>query len=140
MQFTTSIDIHADLQHVWDALMDVERWPQWTASMRSVTRLDTGPFGPDSRVRIEQPRMPPVIWQVTRFEPPVSFTWVSARAGVSTEGSHRLIQGADGLTLELGIAQTGALARLLEILYGRLTRRYIGMEAQGLKRFCEPAA
>jgi hypothetical protein len=43
------------------------------------------------------------------------------------------------VTVELGTAQTGPLAWLVGILYGRLTRRYIGMEAQGLKRFCEAA-
>ncbi|TQL97231.1 hypothetical protein FB559_2809 [Actinoallomurus bryophytorum] len=122
---------------MWNALVDVERWPQWTASMRSVTRLGTEPFGPDGRVRIEQPRLPPMIWQVTRFEPGVSFTWVSERGGVRTEAFHRLVQGTDGLSVELGTAQTGPLAWLIGILYGRLTRRYIGMEAQGLKRFCE---
>ncbi|HZE30856.1 MAG TPA: SRPBCC family protein [Actinoallomurus sp.] len=139
MNFTTSVEIDADPERVWNALIDVEHWPDWTPSMRSVRRLDTGPFGPDSRVRIEQPRMPAAVWQVTRFEPGTSFTWVSARGGVRTEGYHRLVRGPDGLTVELGIAQTGALAWLIAALYGRLTRRYVGMEARGLKRACEPA-
>jgi uncharacterized membrane protein len=139
MNFITSVGIDADPEHVWNTLIDVERWPDWTASMRSVKRLDAGPFGADSRVRIEQPRLPPLTWQVTQFEPPVSFTWVSERGGVRTEAYHRLVQGPDGLTVQLGTTQTGPLAWLVGILYGRLTRRYIGMEAQGLKRFCESA-
>jgi uncharacterized protein YndB with AHSA1/START domain len=139
MQFSISVDIDADPERVWNTLTDVERWPEWTASMRSVERLDTGPFGPDSRVRIQQPRLPAAVWQVTQFEPSVSFTWVGESGGVRTEGYHRLVQGPDGLTVELGVAQTGPLAWLIGILYGRLTRRYIGMEAAGLKRVCESA-
>ena len=139
MNFTTSVEIDADPERVWNTLIDVERWPDWTASMRSVKRLDTGPFGTDSRVRIEQPRMPPVVWQVTQYEPGTSFTWVSARGGVRTEAYHRLVRGPEGLSVELGLAQTGALARLIAALYGGLTRRYVGMEARGLKQACEPA-
>jgi uncharacterized membrane protein len=139
MNFTTSVEIDADPERVWNTLIDVERWPDWTASMRSVKRLDTGPFGPDSRVRIEQPRMPPVVWQVTQYEPGTSFTWVSARGGVRTEAYHRLVRGPEGLSVELGLAQTGALAWLIAALYGGLTRRYVGMEARGLKQVCEPA-
>lgn len=136
MHFTISVDIDADPQRVWDTLMNVERWPEWTASMTKVTRLDAGPLGPDSRVRIEQPRMPPAVWQVTRFEPPVFFTWISERRGLRTEASHRLVQ-RPVRGVELEVAQTGSLAWLLSLLYGRLTRRYVGMEAQGLKRSCE---
>ena len=83
--------------------------------------------------------MPPVVWQVTRFEPGTSFTWVSARGGVRTEAYHRLERGPEGLSAELGLAQTGVLAWLIAALYGRLIRRYVGMEARGLKRACEPA-
>jgi uncharacterized membrane protein len=140
VNFTTSVEIDADPGHVWNVLTDVERWPDWTPSTRSARRLDTGPFGPDSRVRIEQPRLPAAVWQVTRFEPGTSFTWVSVRGGVRTEGHHRLVRRPDGLTVELGIAQTGALAWLAGALYGRLTRRYVALEARGLKRVCEPAA
>ena len=77
--------------------------------------------------------------QVTQYEPGTSFTWVSARGGVRTEAYHRLVRGPEGLSVELGLAQTGALAWLIAALYGGLTRRYVGMEARGLKQACEPA-
>jgi hypothetical protein len=41
------------------------------------------------------------------------------------------------MTVELGITQTGPMAWLATILYGRLTRRYVTMEVEGVKRACE---
>jgi hypothetical protein len=45
--------------------------------------------------------------------------------------------GARRRGVELTINQTGALSPLTTALVGRLTRRYVEMEAQGLKRWCE---
>jgi hypothetical protein len=88
MHFTISIDIDADADRVWATMIDIERWPEWTASVTSVNRLDSGPFGQDSRARVAQPRLPAAVWQVTRFEPNAAFAWVSKRGGVRTEGFH----------------------------------------------------
>lgn len=139
MHFNTYADIEADLGKIWETLVDIEKWPEWTASTRSASRLDEGPLRVGSRARVEQPRLSPATWEVTEFTPGESFTWVSARPGVRTEGFHRLIPGENGVKLELGITQTGALSWLIGALFGGLTRRYVTMEAEGLKRRCETA-
>src|ERR1022692_3641959 len=88
MHFKTTIEINAPLDRVWDALVDVETWPEWTASIREVKGLDGAVLAFGSRVRIKQPRMPSLVWEVSEFEPTTSFTWRSTSPGVTTVGSH----------------------------------------------------
>jgi uncharacterized membrane protein len=137
VHFMTYADIDARQDQVWAALADVENWPKWTASMRSVTRLDEGPFALGSRARVEQPRLPASVWEVTAMEAPTAFTWTTGRPGLAIEAVHRLLPRDGGVRVELTIIQTGALSWLTSALLGRLTRRYVEMEAQGLKRWCE---
>lgn len=139
MEVVRSIDIDAPAAKAWAALTDVEKWPSWTESMRKVEKLDAAPFGLGSRVRITQPRLPVTEWTVTEFEAGTNFAWASKRAGMTTVGGHRITPKGDGCTVTLTILQTGLLAGLVALFYGGMTRRYVGMEAEGLKRFCEGA-
>jgi uncharacterized protein YndB with AHSA1/START domain len=68
-----TIEIKAPRAKVWAALVAVQNWPIWTASMTRVERLDDGAFGMGSEVRITQPKLPVLVWQVVEFEPGVSF-------------------------------------------------------------------
>lgn len=130
--------ISADLKHVWAVLADVRRWPEWTASMTSVQPVEPGPIGPGSKVQIRQPHMLPAIWQVTEFEPETSFTWVANTRGVTTVAWHRLeADGGRRTRAIVGVRQHGPLAGMVALLSGRLIRRYVTMEAEGLRRRCE---
>ena len=118
---------------VWEALVDVERWPTWTPSMRRVRRLDDGPLAIGSRVRIKQPRLVPVVWTVTELEDGRSFSWAAEGAGVRSVASHAVRpMGAGTSEVRLTFDQTGPMAPLMGTLLGRLTRRYVRMEAEGL--------
>ncbi len=68
MNLQTSINIRAGIESVWDTLVDVERWPEWSRSIDRIERLDNAAFGIGGRVRIRQPRVPVAIWKVTEFE------------------------------------------------------------------------
>jgi ligand-binding SRPBCC domain-containing protein len=140
MQFEASTVISAQPQHVWAVLVDVRRWPEWTASMRSVQPAEPGPIGAGSKVRIRQPKLPPVTWLVTEFEPGTSFTWVAKSLGATTVGWHRLETDGDRTTATLGLRQQGPLGKAFGLLGGRLIRRYITMEAEVLRRRCEGSA
>ncbi len=137
MHYETLVDIDATPEQVWSVLSDVERWPEWTASVTRVQILD-GELREGSVVRVEQPRMPTLKWKVVGLEPARSFFWTSKSAGVVTLAGHRLIaHEGNGVTVVLSILQAGLLAQVVELLAGRQTRRYVDTEAQGLKRRCE---
>jgi hypothetical protein len=140
MMLTTSADARADLATTWAVLRDVTDWPRWTASMTTVERLDQGPLALGSRARIKQPGMQPLVWEVTTFSESTEFSWTNRSPGVVTVGRHLLGVNADGSTrITLELHQTGPLAGLLHLLFGRRNRRYLGLEAAGLKAASEAA-
>jgi uncharacterized protein YndB with AHSA1/START domain len=138
VSFETTIEIDAPIEEVWRTLVDVGRWPEWTASITQVEQLQGDGVAPGVRVRIKQPRMPARVWEITDVEPGESFTWQSARGGVTTVASHVLsTTGADRVAVTLGVRHFGPLAPVAGLLTSRTTRRYVQMEADGLKRRCE---
>jgi len=140
MDIERVIDIAAPREQVWTVMSDVERWPEWTRSVRSVERLDQGPFGVGSRARIRQPRFPVAVWTVTALEPGRSFEWRSSAPGLLSIGSHRVDTTGENVSrVTLSLTWSGVLAPVVRLLFGGLSRRYVGMEAQGLKRRCEAA-
>jgi len=140
MRFQVTEEIDAAPEQVWAVLADVERWPDWTPTMTSVRRLDEGPLGSASSAEIRQPKLPKTVWRVTRFEPGRRFEWAAGGPGMTTRGDH-VVEPLDGgrsrVTLE--IATVGALAGVMWLLLGSLTRRYVSLEASSLKRRCEAA-
>ena len=148
MHHETSIDIAASPEAVWSTLSDVERWPEWTRSVSQVERLDAGDFGAGSRARVKQPGMPRLVWEVTEYVPEEVFSWASKAPGVTTTGGHRLVADrggpgggsaalGDSVTVTLTLDQEGFLAPVVWRLTGSRSRRYVQMEADGLKRRCE---
>jgi hypothetical protein len=138
MNLQQSADIRAETKSVWATLVDVERWNEWTRTIDKVERLDHGAFGIGSRARVQQPRIPVAIWTVTEFEPGRSFTWASEAFGIRSVATHRLEPRGDGtVSVTLGFAQTGCLARLVRSRAEKIAREYLALEAQGLKRRCE---
>jgi uncharacterized membrane protein len=77
VQFETTVEIEATLDKVWAILADVERWLEWTASMVRVERLGGELLALGARVRVEQPRMPTLVWKVTELDTGQSFSWQS---------------------------------------------------------------
>lgn len=138
MNLQRSADIRADANRVCAALVDVERWSEWTSSIDKVERLDDREFGIGSRARVCQPRIPIATWTVTEFEPGRSFTWVSEAFGIRSVATHRLEPRGDRtVSVTLGFAQTGWLARLVRSRAEKIAREYLALEAEGLKRRCE---
>ncbi|MGW5556721.1 SRPBCC family protein [Micromonospora sp. NPDC003944] len=138
MRFEADTEITADAEQVWAVLVDVPRWPEWTASVTGAERGEPGPLAVGATARLTQPRLRPAVWRVTELTERREFVWVSEAPGVRTTGEHRLVPLSDGRTrVELAIDQSGPLAGLIGRLYAGLFRRYVRMEADGLRRRCE---
>jgi len=136
----SGVTIDAPAEHVWRVFTDVERWPEWT---RSVTRVQVagdggGGLRVGTAVRIKQPRFPTLTWEVTDLQPGVSWTWVTRSPGATTTAVHEL-EPVDGGTTRVRqrIEQTGPIGALVGLATRATTRRYLAMEAAGLKRRCE---
>ncbi len=132
-----AIHITVPPETVWAVTSDVERWPDWLATVTSVRRMDAEPFGVGSVARIKQPAQPEAEWTVTEFDPPRRFVWVSSRPGLRFEAIHEVTPSGDGTTNRLSIEATGALAVLLWPILWPALRWALRQENEGLKRTCE---
>lgn len=140
MRYTRTDTIAARPADAWAVLVDVERWPDWTASMREITRLDSGPLRLGSTARVRQPTGRPMIWTVTELDSERSFTWTASTPGIRFTGYHQLTPAGSGVQAVLTFTLTGPMAWLGRMLAGSRIRRYVDMEADGLKRQSEHRA
>jgi hypothetical protein len=141
MQFETTVEIEASAAAVWAALLDISRWPDWTESMQKVRWLDHDGIRVGARARIKQPGTPALTWTVSDLDAERAFTWEARSPGVRTVGTHAVsAAGQDRSTLTLGLRQSGALAGVVGALTGSRTRRFVQMEADGLKHAAEAAS
>ncbi len=131
------IDIQASRERVWEILVDVERWPEWTPTVLSVQREDSGTLSVGSRAYIRQPKIRPAWWEVTELEAPRSFTWISRSPGVRVIGGHVIEAVNGGSRLKLSLEFSGFLTFLIFPLMRGLSQSYIDTEARKLKERSE---
>lgn len=138
----SSIEIEASPEVVWRVFADVERWPRWTASVRRVTPLDGPDLAVGRRFEILQPRFPRLVWTVTELEAGRGWTWRHVSPGATTEAVHELeaLDVGRRTLVRQRIDQRGPGGVLVGLLTRGLTRRYLALEGEGLKRASEAAA
>ena len=138
MEQSTTVDIAAPPERVWEVLVDVERWSEWTETVTWVRRLEDGPLRSGSRAKINQPKIPETEYVVTELEPGQSFTWVATGPGVITTARHTVeaLPGG-GSRVQLAVEQGGLVGSVMGRFYRGLTDRYLANEAAGLKARCE---
>jgi uncharacterized protein YndB with AHSA1/START domain len=135
----TSISIAASPERVWAVMTDIERWPEWTATVAQAKRVDSGDFRVGSKARLKQPRIPTLTWTVTALEEGRWFEWRTRAPGVSTVAGHRILQEGTGSLVTLWVEQNGLLPKLTG-RFGKMAEEYLQIEAEGLKRRCETSA
>ena len=125
---------------VWEALLDIERWPEWTQSVTSVQRLDDGPLAVGCRARILQPEFIPAVWCVTELnERDHIFTWRTGKPGVKLTARYVVERTARGSRVTLTRRYGGLLGPFMAYQLKDLNWQYLTMEAKGLKAHCEKA-
>jgi len=135
------VEIAAHPDVVWGVMVDVEKWPEWTASMTRVELLEDRPFGKGSRARIKQPKLPAATWRVTDFEAGKSFTWESNSPGATMVAAHKVEpRDGGGSLVILAVEPRGLLGGIVGQVGRALIQRYVEMEAAGLKRRSESLA
>jgi uncharacterized membrane protein len=133
VEYETVVDIAASPDRVWEVLADVTGWSRWTDSVTESTVLDDGPLAVGSRVKVRQPRMAANTWRITDWEPGRRFTWEASSGGVHTVADHVIDSEAGSSRVTLSLRTNGLLAPVVDLLMGSRIRRYVGMEAAGLK-------
>ena len=130
----SAIEIEAPPALVWEVFSDVERWPEWTASVTSLRALDGPGVAVGKRFEIKQPRLPKLVWEVTGVEEGASWTWEQRSPGGRTIASHEVtVKDGGGTLVRQRLDQRGPVGALVARLMQGTTRRYLELEAQGLK-------
>lgn len=135
-----TVDIAAPPEKVFGVLCDVERWPEWTSTVSSAQRLESGSFAVGSRANVRQPKLRPAVWQVTELEDARNFTWTTRSPGLCMTAGHLIEPQGAGSRVALSFELSGFIAPLISRLYGGLIERYMTTESQGLKKRSEAAA
>jgi uncharacterized membrane protein len=138
LEIEVPVEIAAAPKRVYAVIEDVERWPEWTASVQSVKRLDNRPSGVGGRAEVRQRKLPKATLEVTAIEPGRGFDWEASGPGIHTVGGHWVEPKPDGGSLvRLSVKSTGPATWLLGWWFRRITERYVRMEAAGLNARAE---
>ena len=135
--FDTTIEIAAPVARVWQVMIDIDRWNEWTPSVSSIKRLDTGPLIVGSQLVIRQPKFPPALWKITEIEQGVSFTWVNIGPGIRVVAHHCVKPNGNGSQATLSLDFKGVFGGVLGGMTRRITERYLDFEASGLRQRSE---
>jgi hypothetical protein len=140
MNYEETIDTQVNAERAWAAVAAVTTYPQWTDSMTAIEPLDGPELRVGHRFRIRQPGLPVVVWRVSEVDDGTAFSWQADSPGVHTVAYHRVAAlPGGGARITIGIRQQGVLAGLIAALTAAKTRRYLTLEAAGLKAAAEAA-
>lgn len=135
--FEIVVDIDARPARVWDVMIDVERWHEWTPSITSIKKLQADALAVGSRAHVTQPKLRPAIWTVTQLVDGRNFIWESRNPGVRVIGNHMVEPRNGGSRVTLSVRFEGILGGLVGTLLKKLNNQYLHLEADGLKKRAE---
>jgi len=141
VDFRIDVGIHAPADRVWAVMRDIERWPEWTPTVKRIRRLDAGELAVGSCARISQPKLLPAKWEVTELsDAERRFSWVTRGPGMQLTARHRVEAAVDGSRATLSLHFAGPLGGLFARLTANLNERYLALEANGLRKRSEAAS
>lgn len=134
----SDVEIEAPADVVWDVFSDVQRWPEWTASVTRLVALDGPELFAGNRFEIKQPRLLKLVWTVTEVSPGTSWTWEQRSPGGLTVAYHQVIAHSERATrIHQRLEQRGPIGAMVGLAMRSMTRHYLDLEGQGLKARCE---
>ena len=136
-RYSISIDINAPAERVFEVMADVERWHEWTPSISGITRKQSGPLVVGETATVRQPKLPPATWTVNAIKPGRSFSWFNRAPGLRVTGFHGAEPAPGGSRATLSLTYEGIFGGLLARMTEGITKKYIEMEAKGLKARAE---
>lgn len=138
--FEINVDIDAPPERVWNVMIDVERWHEWTRSITSIKKLQPGPLAVGGRAHVRQPKLLPATWTVTQLVQGRNFIWETHSPGLRVIGGHVVEPRDGGSRVALSVRFEGVFGGLAGAILKKLNDQYLQLEAAGLKRRTEGKA
>lgn len=142
MQLESTVEIGAAAATIFDVLSDVERLPQWNASVIAARRLDSGPVQVGSRAAMRGKVMGQTIDgenEVTVYDPPRRFATRSTR-GPRLNTEFRLESVAFGTLVTARMDGEPPGGRLGEMVAKRVLSADLERSLVRLRALCEAEA
>lgn len=138
MEIERTIAVDAPATSLWSVVADPASWPEWTDSMEQVELH--GPLAAGSTATVKQPKFRAAKWTIDEVDDGAAFVWSSSAGGVKSLGGHYVRAVDDHHSeLRLTFSQSGLLAPVMALVFGKTFGRYVDMELNGLKRAAESA-
>ena len=137
IEYEETILIQAPPEKVWAVYTDVEKWPEWTPSMKHIERLDEGPLALGKQARVSAEGAPTSVFTVTEHTEGRSFIWSTTTRGIKAEAYHIVEPDGAGTKATLGVRMSGLMATIFAPMIRRTATRNVHTEAEGLKQRCE---
>ena len=132
-EYTKVLECGAPRGAVWNVLANVQKWPEWTPTMTTVSAPGDAGLIQGNRFEVKQPGLAKAVFTVEACEEGTAFAWSTRSAGVSTLADHVLSDTVGGGTrIELSIRMSGPGVGLLWLLVGRKVRSFVDTEAESL--------
>jgi uncharacterized protein YndB with AHSA1/START domain len=126
---------------VWKRIAAVTARPEWLPTVSRVDAFASATLAVESRFKVLQPGLRPVVWTVTELNPGHNFIWEWSGPGLQLWANHTIeTTPASGSQITLEFRFTGLLAPLMALAVGEITRRYLATEAASLKAHAEAEA
>jgi len=135
--FEIKVDIAAPADRVWNVMIDVERWHEWTRSITSIKKLQPGPLAVGGRAHVRQPKLLPATWTVTQLVQGRNFIWETRSPGLRVIGDHVVEPRDGGSHVTLSVRFEGLIGGLVGSILKKQNDQYLRLEAEGLKRRTE---
>jgi len=139
MRFERSFIVDAPPERVLRILTDVEHWPNWNGTTRSVEALDGEGVRVGARYRLDVMGTRRAVWTISRLDD-AGFEWTSNVGGVRTVAGHDVAPEGTGTRVRLWLEQSGWPTKVLGFYIRRVANRNLDIEMASLSREATKAA